>query len=148
MIPKFKEFYKEWLEEMKGEWRSTNYTRTLCYLNLYLLPEFGETRVDLISKSQIMKFRSRLVARKNHLSASYINHIINPLRMILQEAGGRFDFVSTCKDIRSLKVPKTDVNPFSTAEVNLIVNNCRKDYKSYIITRFSTGILLVVLLVI
>ena len=138
-VPTFVEFSKDWLEEMRGQWRASNYKKANSYLNLYLLPEFGSQRVNEISKSQIMKFRSRLVMLKPKLSPSYINHIINPLRMILQEAGDRYDFVSTCKDVRSLKVPKTDVDPFSLDEVNLIVNSCRKDYKNYVTTRFFTG---------
>jgi len=139
LMPTFSEFSKDWLEEMRGQWRTTNYTKANSYLDLYLLPEFGQTKVNEICKSQIMKFRTRLVNQKKKLSNSYINHIITPLRMILQEAGDRFDFVSSCKDIRSLKVPKSDVNPFSLDEVNLIINAARFDYKSYIITRFFTG---------
>jgi integrase len=137
--PTFLEFSKDWMEEMRGQWRSTNYSRTESYLRLFLLPEFGELKVDQICKSHILKFRSALVKRKPKLSSSYINHIINPLRMILQEAGDRFDFVSSCKDVRSLKVPKTDVNPFSLDEVNMIIKNCRRDYKNYVTIRFFTG---------
>lgn len=138
-IPLFKDFSNEWLEEMRGQWRSTNFTRVTSYLNLYLLPQFGEQRVDQISKSQILKFRTELVLNKKKLSPSYINHIINPLRMIMQEAGDRYNFVSSCKDVRSLKVPKSDVNPFSLEEVNLILKSVRQDYKNYILCRFFTG---------
>ncbi|PHS20131.1 MAG: integrase [Kangiella sp.] len=138
-IPTFCDFSEDWLQEMIGQWRPSNYKKANSYLNLYLLPEFGSQRVNEISKSQIMKFRSYLVMLEPKLSPSYINHIINPLRMILQEAGDRYDFVSTCKDVRSLKVPKTDVDPFSLDEVNLIIKSCRKDYKNYVITRFFTG---------
>ncbi len=60
-IPTFIEFSKDWLQEMRGQWRPSNYKKANSYLNLYLLPEFGEQRVNEISKSQIMKFRSYLV---------------------------------------------------------------------------------------
>ena len=47
--------------------------------------------------------------------------------------------VSFLQSIKSLKVPKTDVQPFTLAEVKQILDTVRSDFKPYYTTRFFTG---------
>lgn len=81
------------------------------------------------------------VKKKNgeSLSPTRINHIITPLRMILNEAANRYDFSSPYHGIKSLKLPKTDVEPFTIDEVQLILKTVRPDFKLYYLVRFFTG---------
>jgi len=141
--PLFKDFAENWFEEMIIQWRKTHIKGTRNTLDKYLLPWFGKKEVGCITKADILAFRSSLAKVKSRsgkdLSASYINHIITPLRMILNEAANRFEYSSPYNGIKSLKVPRTDVEPFTLNEVKLIIDSVRPDFRNYYIVRFFTG---------
>jgi hypothetical protein len=61
------------------------------------------------------------------------------LRQILTEAADRFNFTSTFRNIKALKIQKPDVQPFSLAEVQQILATARADYRNYLTVRFFTG---------
>ncbi|ADP95843.1 DUF3596 domain-containing protein [Marinobacter adhaerens] len=141
--PLFEVFSKDWLDEMKIQWRQSHITTVEGTLKNYLNPEFGEKEVGCITKQDILEFRASLAkvsTRKgNRLSASRINRIMTPLRMILSEAANRFEFSSPYHGIKSLKVPRTDVEPFGIDEVRQIIDTVRPDFRNYYIVRFFTG---------
>ena len=138
----FDSFSKVWLEEKKPEWRDSQISNVEDIFRIYLIPHFGNMPLNNISKAKIMAFRGKLVKEGNNgrsLSASRINHIMTPLRMVLTEASERFDFDSPWKNIKPLSEPKSNVSPFTLEEVMLIINNVRADYKPYYTVRFFTG---------
>lgn len=138
----FDSFSKVWLEEKKPEWRDSQISNVEDIFRIYLIPHFGNVPLNTISKAKIMTFRGKLVKDGNNgrtLSASRINHIMTPLRMVLTEASERFDFDSPWKNIKPLSEPKSNVSPFTLEEVMLIINNVRADYKPYYVVRFFTG---------
>ena len=138
----FDSFSKVWLEEKKPEWRDSQISNVEDIFRIYLIPHFNNLPLNTISKAKIMTFRGKLVKDGNNgrtLSASRINHIMTPLRMVLTEASERFDFDSPWKNIKPLSEPKSNVSPFTLEEVMLIINNVRADYKPYYIVRFFTG---------
>ncbi|PJX24807.1 site-specific integrase [Psychrobacter sp. L7] len=138
----FDSFSKVWLEEKNPEWRDSQISNVEDIFRIYLIPHFGNVPLNTISKAKIMTFRGKLVKDGNNgrtLSASRINHIMTPLRMVLTEASERFDFDSPWKNIKPLSEPKSNVSPFTLEEVMLIINNVRADYKPYYIVRFFTG---------
>ncbi|WP_227803972.1 site-specific integrase [Marinomonas profundi] len=59
--------------------------------------------------------------------------------MIINEAADRYEFTSPWKGIKSLKIMKTDIDPFSLDQVNLIIQSVRRDFKNYFTVRFFTG---------
>ena len=61
------------------------------------------------------------------------------LRAILHEAADRFAFTSSYRGVKPLKVPKSDIKPFTPFEINLILDNCREDFREYFLIRFFTG---------
>jgi len=141
--PLFKEFAWEWYEENTVRWKRS-YKETLkITMNRYLVPEFGEKEVGHIIKGEILKFRSALAKVTNGtkvgLSPDRINHILTPLRMILNEAADRYEFSTPFVGVKQLRVPKTEVDPFSLDEVNIFLANVRPDFKSYYTVRFFTG---------
>lgn len=142
--PLFEEFAWQWVDEMRVQWRNTQIKTVNNTLSKYLIPTFGEKRVGLITKRDIMAFRTDLakVPGRNGktLSASRINHVLTPLRMILNEAANRYEFTSPYHGIKSLKVPRTLVEPFSLEEVELILRSVRKDFRNYFLIRFFTGL--------
>lgn len=141
--PLFEAFSKDWLDEMKIQWRQSHISTVEGTLKNYLNPYFGEKEVGRITKKDILDFRASLAKvttrSGNSLSASRINRIMTPLRMILSEAANRFDFSSPYHGIKSLKVPRTDVEPFSIEEVKQIIDTVRPDFRNYYVVRFFTG---------
>jgi len=61
------------------------------------------------------------------------------LRQILNEAADRFDLKPAFRGLKPLKQKKTDVHPFSLADVNRILGAVRADFRNYLVTRFFTG---------
>ncbi|TRW48921.1 site-specific integrase [Aliidiomarina halalkaliphila] len=141
--PLFSEFAELWFSEMQIQWRTSHSDTVRISLDRYLLPQFGEKEVGRITKAEILEFRASLAkvrTRSNQtLSPSRINHIMTPLRMILNEAANRFNFSSPYQGIKSLKVPRTDVEPFGLDEVQMIINTVRPDFRNYYTVRFFTG---------
>lgn len=141
--PLLKDFAELWYSEMKVQWRKSHIKAVSANLKNYIIPTLGNKETGEITKADIFEFRSLLATKTNRygkpLSASTINHILTPLRMILNEAANRYNFSSPYVGIKSLKVPKSDAHPFTLEEVKKIVNGVRADFKSYYITRFFTG---------
>lgn len=141
--PLFKEFSQDWVGEMKIQWRQSHLETVEGTLKNYLNPYFGEKEVGHITKKDILEFRASLAKvttrSKKNLSASRINKIMTPLHMILSEAANRYEFSSPYHGIKSLKVPRTDVEPFSIDEVKQVINTVRLDFRNYYSVRFFTG---------
>lgn len=142
--PLFSDFSKTWLEEKRIEWRPSHYSSVEQTVTNRLLPTFGNKPVGEIAKTDILNFRASLAdipGRKGKpgLTASRINHILTPLRMILSDAAERYGFPSPYHGIKSLKVPKSDVEPFNLEQVGRILATVRPDFRNYYIVRFFTG---------
>jgi integrase len=141
--PLFSDFADTWFAEMQAQWRRSHIETVAGTLRAYLKPAFGEKEVGSITKAEVLSFRSHLAKVRNGkgkpLSAERINHIMTPLRMILNEAADRHEFTSPYQGIKSLKVPRTDVEPFTVEEVRLILQTVREDYRNYYTVRFFTG---------
>ena len=141
----FADFAEQWFTEKRVEWRQSYESTIRITLDNYLIPTFGERAVYEITKPLILEFRVSLASipgmgDSRSLSASRINHIMTPLRMILTEAADRYDFHNPWQNIKPLKEPRTQVEPFSLDEVKKILRNVRPDYRAYYTVRFFTGL--------
>ncbi len=142
--PSFKQFALLWFSEKEIEWRETYIRKIQEIINMYLLPSFGTKPIHIIKKTDVLAFRSSLAKvtygkANKHLSAARINSIMVPLGMILKEAAKRYKFDNPYDDIKSLKEPKTDIQPFTLEEVWTFINGVRADYRNYYLVRFFTG---------
>lgn len=141
--PLFEAFASTWFDEMLIQWRKSHQSKIRMTLDKYLIPRFGEEEVGRVTKASILEFRASLgkvtTRAQKPLSASRINQIMNTLRMILDEAANRYNFSSPYQGIKSLKIPRTSVEPFSLEEVQLILDNVRPDFRNYYTVRFFTG---------
>ncbi|MDE2298368.1 MAG: site-specific integrase, partial [Burkholderiales bacterium] len=113
-------------------------------LDQHLLPRFGHFPIGSVSRAQILDFRSALSALRGRqpgtkLSPARINTIMLILRQILQEAADRYEFTMPMGRLRPLKIPRSDVAPFTLEQSQLIIGAVRKDYCNYMRTRFYTG---------
>jgi integrase len=142
--PLLKEFAWEWYHENTVRWKRSYREKVEGILNQYLIPQFGDKEVSRINKGEVLKFRSSLAKVTNGsregLSPDRINHIITPLRMMLADAADRYNFTTSFIGIKTLAVPRTDVDPFSLDEVEKFIAGVRQDYRNYYTVRFFTGL--------
>jgi integrase len=142
--PLFKDFAETWFNEKAIEWRRSHRTNVRAGLDKILIPRFGEMAVGQITKAEILAFRAELAkvqarGKQTVLSNPRINKLLNPFRMILNEAADRFDFRTPFQNIKQLRVKKVDVQPFGLDEVQKIIKTVRPDFRNYYTTRFFTG---------
>lgn len=143
-VPTLADFAETWFAENELRWKHSYKITLRTSLNKHILPAFGDRPLDSIAKSELLAFRANLakVPRRNGsigLSPARINHVMVPLRMIVNEAADRYDFETPFKSIKPLKVARTDVDPFTLEEVRLLIRHVRVDYRNYIVVRFFTG---------
>ncbi|MCB2381402.1 MULTISPECIES: tyrosine-type recombinase/integrase [Shewanella] len=143
-IPTFSLFTAEWLAENRIQWKISHYKNVAMIFERYLMPEFGHFRLDEITRPQLIKYRASISepkrkGRQGKLSNDWINHVMTPLRGILNEAALRFEFPTPFTNIRPLKIDKTPIEPFSLADVQLFLSNVREDFRDYYTVRFFTA---------
>ena len=142
--PTVKEFSEIWFNEKAIEWRKSHKQSIEGILESHIIPAFGKMKISAIKKQDILTFRAALAKvqtrTKKTLSASRINHIMTPLRMMLNEAADRYEFTTPWKNIKALKVPRTEVDPFSLDEVEQLIETAPEDFKPYYTVRFFTGL--------
>lgn len=142
--PLFKDFADQWFAECEVSWRRSYRVTQRGSLDQYLIPYFGDKQVGCITKADVLAFRATLAkvpARKasSTLSNRRINSVMKPLRQILNEAADRLEFTSAFRNIKPLKMKRSDVMPFTLDEVQQILTTVRSDFRSYFTVRFFTG---------
>ncbi|MGI2040436.1 Arm DNA-binding domain-containing protein [Shewanella frigidimarina] len=140
--PSVSEFIAQWLLEKRPEWRPSQLRTIEDILELYIIPRFSDHNIQAITKAEILKFRADLVDGQvfgKSLSASRINQILSPLRVVLNDASERYDFVSPWKSIKPLPVNRKPVHPFTLDEVFKFLDFVRPDFRCYFLVRFFTG---------
>jgi integrase len=141
--PLFRDFANQWFTESEVSWRRSYVITQRGALDKYLIPHFGDKVVGSITKADVLAFRASLAkvpARNNEtLSNRRINSVMKPLRQILNEAADRFEFTTSFRNIKPLKIKRSDVMPFSLEEVQRILQTVRADYRNYFVLRFFTG---------
>lgn len=142
-IPLFEEFVWRWFEENSPRWKHSMRNTVKGNLSRHLIPRFGDSRVDTIKKGDILLFRAELTKlpgqEGKNLSHDRINHVMTTFRMALNEAADRFGFASPWVSIKPLKIPRSEVDPFTIEEVRYFLENVRKDFHNYYTVRFFTG---------
>jgi integrase len=142
--PTMYEFANQWYAETEVTWRRSYRITQRGALDKYILPAFGDKRLGSISKADVLAFRAEISKRptrgeKATLSARRVNAIMKPLRQILNEAADRYNYTTAFRNIKPLKIKRSDVMPFSLDEVQLILSTVRVDYRNYFTLRFFTG---------
>lgn len=142
--PDFADFAEQWFEESKIQWRNSHTRNVVSILESSLKPAFKNKRLGKITKADILAARNKMAKRRGRgtsglLAAKTINSHMTILRMILTEAGERYDFTNPYLNIKPLKLQKVHIEPFSLDEVDKILKHVREDYRSYYQIRFYTG---------
>ncbi len=141
--PLFSAFAGQWFGEMSPQWRKSHRHGVREVLDRNLIPTFGDRALGTITKADVLAFRAEIAQlpgrREKTVGNARINKIMCFLRQILNEAADRYDLKPAFRGIKPLKQKKTDVQPFTLAEVNQILTTIRADYRNYLIVRFFTG---------
>lgn len=144
LLPTLDEFAEIWLQENEVRWRKATVTYMHQHTYLYILPKFGKRVVSEITRAEILSFRSDLAKvpglKGKPLSARTINAHMSVLKTLLGEAAARYQFMSPVERIPSLKIKRSDVQPFSLVEVQQVINAMPRLYKNYVSFRFFTGL--------
>jgi integrase len=143
--PPFSEFANQWFNESEIQWRRSYRITQRGALDKYLIPHFGPKRVGDVVKADVLAFRAQIAkaparGANTTLSNRRINAVMKPLRQLLNEAADRFNIPSPFRNIKPLKVKRSDVQPFNLDQVQQILARARPDYRPYFTTRFFTGL--------
>jgi len=143
MTPSMDKFTELWLSESRVQWRKTHTNSVIQLIENRIIPFFGDIPVDQITKQQVLAFRTHdCHLRKQNgkaLAPATINRHMKILRAIMLEAGDRYGFSSGYRGIKPIKVPKSDIKPFTLDEIALILDSVREDFYEYFLIRFFTG---------
>lgn len=142
--PTFSAFAEQWFTEFKVGWRKTYVITVRGILDQHLLPRFGSQELAAVNRTMVLELRAHLADARGRrpgtkLSPARINTIMLILRQILQEGADRYQFTMPMQRLRPLKVPRSDVMPFTLDETHLIISTVRQDYRNYVKVRFFTG---------
>lgn len=142
--PNFREFANQWYSETEITWRRSYKITQRGALDKYILPYFGDKQAGMVTKADVLAFRADLSKLKGRgknatLTARRINAVMKPLRQILNEVADRFNFNSPFRNIKPLRMKRSEVMPFTLPEVQLLITTVRVDYQNYLKTRFFTG---------
>jgi len=142
--PMFSDFAQVWYRESEPRWRERYKKYIRATLKVLVLPVFGDKHLEAISRADLLDFRARLAQRKGHggqlLSAKRNNKIMALLRTILNEGCDRHGLTSPGRSIKPLKQKRSEVQPFTLKEMDLLISTVRADYRSYLILRLLTGL--------
>lgn len=140
--PLFTAFSDQWYSEREIDWKRSNQIKVSDILRKHLIPRFKGRRVGDITKTDILSLRTHLAKDYRggkELSPARINQILNILHQILEEAADRFDFSTPYRGIKPLRVPRTQVDPFSLDEVKRFLDAVPANYRNYFTVAFFTG---------
>jgi integrase len=142
--PIFREFANQWFGESEVSWRRSYKITQRGALDKYILPNFGDKQLGMVTKADVLAFRATLSKLKGRgknvtMTARRINAIMKPLRQILNEAADRFNYNSQFRSIKPLRMKRSEVMPFTMAEVQLLITSVRVDFRPYIKTRIFTA---------
>lgn len=143
-LPIFRDFAEIWFTENEVRWRRTTQELMRMIVDKHLVPVFGDHQVNTIQRADVLAFRAEFAKRPGKkkdetISPKTVNDTVGVLKSILDEAAARNGFTSPCQNLRRLKVPKADVQPFTLEETRKLIDTCRPDYRDYVIVRAFTG---------
>lgn len=142
--PSFRDFAESWFTENEVRWRRTTRDLMRMIVDKHLLPVFGDRQVNAVFRADVLAFRAEFAKRPGKkkdtpISPKTVNDTVGVLKSILDEAAARYGFTSPCQNLKRLKVPKADVQPFTLEETRKLIDTCRPDYRDYVIVRAFTG---------
>lgn len=141
-MPLFEDYAVSWYEDTKAQWGRMHISAVRFMIIKRLIPFFGHMKVNEIDRVQLKKFRNEIIALQNcdgdPISAAYVNKHLVRIQSILNNAADCYGFQAP-KPLKLLKEKPTDVDPLTSTEIKLFLENVREDFRDYYLVRFFTG---------
>lgn len=142
--PLFRDFADDWKRNKAVEWRQSYRESVDLILRKHLLPTFGDLPLERIDRQAVLDFRTALAGGGEGggrtRSAATVNRVIGILSMVMDEAAYSHGLTNPCRSLKRLRIKKSDIQPFTVDEVQLLINTVRSDYADYLTVRFLTGL--------
>ncbi|HKC06304.1 MAG TPA: site-specific integrase [Methylomirabilota bacterium] len=136
--PNFEAFATTWIDEGRAGWKQSTLAQYQQVLKSQLGPVFGALRVSAITDSRIRQLITSL--HDAGLSARRINLALLVLKMIVRTAvRRRYLREDPTETVRSLREPKTEVDPLDPEEVTAFLAVCPAWWRPYFTVAFWTG---------
>jgi integrase len=145
-MPTLQAFATQWYQTMELGWKQSNRESIGGILEGIVYPLLGNRRIDEIKRIDVLSFRAEIMrtraGRKGNktITTSRANRITTVLQCVLREAALQFEFLNPGMDIKRLREPRTDIQPFSLDEVGKLVEAAPRTYKEYVLVRCLTGL--------
>lgn len=134
----FREYASEWFERESRarRWAPSTIAPLKSRMERYIIPFFGDLSMGQIDELTIKRFLGTL----EHLSPRALNHIIDPLKQIFSEAH-RVGIIDSdpALGIKKLRVKKSDIKPFTPAEISVLLKACGPEIRPLVTTAFYTA---------
>jgi integrase len=132
----FSQAASNYIEE-RANYKYSSISSYKSILEKYLLPEFGKLTVKSIDSSHLRKYQVKI---SKEISAARVNTIMQLLRSILaQEYREGHIGRDPTSSVRRMQEVRTDVDPLSSAELELALENIDQHYHALFITLAFTG---------
>jgi len=134
----FEDFAKISLEASAANRKESTNKKYIGDYERHILPYFKGWKLHEIRSMDLKHWQSKLL--KSGLSGKYVMNIRNVFRGILQDA-----FIDEIIErnpfdrVKSPKILKPEIYPFSLEEVELLLNTASGWFKNYLTTAFFTG---------
>ncbi len=141
--PLFSAFADQWSVDREVEWKRSTRIKVADILRAHLLPRFKGRVIGDLTKQDILNLRNHLAKDTRDgqgLSPARINGILNILRQILEEAADLYQFSTPFRGIKPLRVPKTNVDPLTLAQVLQFLEAVPSEYRALYTVAFFTGL--------
>lgn len=143
LTPSFSEYALYWLQEESSAWALDYRQEVQRIIEVHLCPAFGKCALHAITVADVKAFRERLAAGPGRKGATRsparVNKIMNPLRQILCRAAREYGFAPAFRDIRPLRQPRPEIQPFALQDVVDIIAAVPPAYRDYLTVRFFSG---------
>lgn len=136
--PTFGAFALLWMEESAPHWKPSTLEQYQSIVERHLVPTLGTLRVSAIPEGTVRRYITTL--KERGLSERRINLVVLVLKMIIKLAIRRKWLTDDpLREVKMLREPKADVQPFSPEEVEQFLAKCPTWWRPYFVTAFWTG---------
>lgn len=134
----FRTFAVEW-QDSQRHYAASTAIKVKSYLDVHVIPAFGDLPIGSIRKSHVEGFVKGLIAAD--LSPRYVRNLVVFLRTLFNSAvADGFIAKSPATGVKLPPIPKARVKPPTTEQVNALVHSVEARYEAAIVTLAGTGL--------
>ena len=143
--PTLAAFGRQWFQDLRVGWKPSNCESITCILEGVVYPMLGDRPVDSIRRSDLLAFRAEVMRTRPGRSGNKTignrraNRIMTVFQTVLREAALQLDFPDPCLQMKPLREPRADIQPFSLEEIGRLIEAAPTLFKDYILVRCLTA---------